>query len=106
MYSSPASFTFPKFPLQMVHFPQTPSLFPHVTFQSQGYFIRRDKAFRVCPPSVLGPGLVRGFLRAVQLQYLTRWEKQRRACGKSEGGLVEKKPKMQGRGGGVHNGLL
>ena len=34
------------------HFPQTPSLFLHMTFQSFGYVMNRATAFRVCPPPV------------------------------------------------------
>ena len=45
----PGVFTFKK-----AHFPQNPSLFPHMTFQSLGYVMIRAAALRVCPPSVLG----------------------------------------------------
>ena len=48
---APAFFTFPR---QKVHFPQTPSLFPHMTFQSLGYILKRPALFRVCQPNVLG----------------------------------------------------
>ena len=50
IFFSPAFFTF----LQKAHFFQTPSLFPHMTFQNLGYVIKRAAAFRVCPPNVLG----------------------------------------------------
>ena len=46
----PAFFTFP---LQKAHFPQTPSHFPHMTFQSLVYVMKRAAAFRVCPPGLL-----------------------------------------------------
>ena len=42
--------------------PDHPS-FPHMTFQSLGYVMKRATAFRACPPSVLGG--VRVFVRAV-----------------------------------------
>ena len=42
--------------------PDHPS-FPHMTFQSLGYVMKRATAFRACPPSVLG--WVRVFVRAV-----------------------------------------
>ena len=45
--------SFSLFP-QKAHFPQTPSLFAHMTFQSLGYVMKRAAAFRVRPPSVLG----------------------------------------------------
>ena len=57
---SPAFLTISR---QKVQFPQTPSVFPHMTFQSLGYVMERAAAFRVCPPSVLG--YVRVFVTAV-----------------------------------------
>ena len=35
---------------QKAHFPQTPSFFPHMTFQSLGYIMKRAAAFRACSP--------------------------------------------------------
>ena len=62
IFYSPAFFTFSQ---QKAHFPQTPFLFPHMTFQSLGYVMKRAAAFRVCPPTVLG--LVRVFVRVTEM---------------------------------------
>ena len=45
-------FHFSKFSPRKLHFRQDPFLFPHMTFQSLGYVMKRAAAFRVCPPRV------------------------------------------------------
>ena len=60
----------------MADFHQTPSLFPHMTFQNVGYILKCAAAFRVCPPSVLGWGRV--FVKAV----VTEMGKKRGGSGK------------------------
>ena len=47
IFFSPVFFTFPP---QKAHFLQFPSHFPHMTFQSLGFVMKRAAAFRICPP--------------------------------------------------------
>ena len=70
---------FSRFPHNRRVSPRPPLLFPHMTFQSSGYFVKRAAAFRLCPPPVYQDRL--GFLPE---QCLLRWGKREGVWGNSE----------------------